>query len=335
MKEYSTHADGLAPESVTVSWQTAFWALVPLAMSVLVQLAGKVFGLEPRLSFFLRIGPIICAGDLVAFIIRLGAMVIVEESLGAAMFRALEYRDLIAHPEPERKPQDYTWVRVVWFVFILLQAIKLFGLCGMPWLQTWGYFYFFSSCWYEIIAVISPRVSLRLRNTTATHLVELSKSVLFNVFSGFSRFDLALVNYGVLTLATFSTVPSIIYANFQTEGDGTYWHTGILYFLIIFNLTFGEIFGLDAFFDILVGVPVMLFLLFICSSVIFFVSLRYSLARKLLLLRSDVDLPASQLSLSVVSFTHLPIFFVLSLLWFRFSYDPTETAKPDWINVFG
>lgn len=46
-----------------VSWYSAFWALIPLALNSMTQPCGRALGLPAKYGFALRSNPLLCASD--------------------------------------------------------------------------------------------------------------------------------------------------------------------------------------------------------------------------------------------------------------------------------
>jgi hypothetical protein len=57
--------------SFLVSWQTAYWTLIPLAVNTVAQPSGRILGLPAKYRTYLRCSPLICATDSLSIFIRL------------------------------------------------------------------------------------------------------------------------------------------------------------------------------------------------------------------------------------------------------------------------
>src|SRR6266480_4646464 len=140
-----------ADTSNLVSWQSAYWGLVPLAINVMAQPSGRICGFNSRWRFYLRSSPIVCVVDLVALLLRFIILLFRGHSFAEAMGYTLESRELhlAADPVGVQAIEKVPVLRFIIFVFTLLQAVKLLSCTGIPWTQTWAFFYLIPWCVYE------------------------------------------------------------------------------------------------------------------------------------------------------------------------------------------
>ncbi|KAH6876720.1 hypothetical protein B0T10DRAFT_414161, partial [Thelonectria olida] len=130
-----------------VKWQTAFWALVPLAIGAMLQPCGRVLDLPTKYSFWLRCSPILCIADSVQWIgllfrFRNEHTVMLPQS-------TVEVRESDDNSEldlRQTKAENGTIMR--WTLLCLsgipCQTIKLVAMKGIPWTKTWALMYFLS-----------------------------------------------------------------------------------------------------------------------------------------------------------------------------------------------
>lgn len=132
-----------------VSWQTAFWALPPIAINTMLQPSGRVCGFHPELRTYLCCSPLICAFDSVAIVVRFIASWIVSGSPSTAIRATLRARfpepspDTITESAGLQALESATFVRwtLGFFIGALPQYIKLCALTGVPWTKAWATMY--------------------------------------------------------------------------------------------------------------------------------------------------------------------------------------------------
>ena len=144
-----------------MSWETAFWTLVPLAIGAMTQPSGRVLGTPNRYRTYLRSSPIICALDAVFFIIRilinpLYFHISLRQSIVWTV--ANRYRGNEDASEGIQSLERLTWLRWLWFLLGTLgPAVKLAAMRGVPWTKAWGMM--FLSAWvvFEIVGFMGKR----------------------------------------------------------------------------------------------------------------------------------------------------------------------------------
>lgn len=119
-----------------VSYQTAFWTLVPLATCVMTQPSGRVLGSPSRYRTYLRSSPIFCAVDALSFLIKLAFSPFLP---GASISRAIaeiichRYGDVDDEAEGIQSLEKMTALRWVFFlVGTLGPAVKMAAMGGIP-----------------------------------------------------------------------------------------------------------------------------------------------------------------------------------------------------------
>lgn len=137
-----------------LSWQSAFWALVPLCMSAMLQSPLRIRGIDPRIGVFLRCSSIVTGIHSLAvifeFVMR-AVQILRRKQRGSLAAVALAARNtLSAHRQPhesvssnvEASGNDDTWTKLFLAcglaVGCLTQWIKLLGCRGIPSVQTWA-----------------------------------------------------------------------------------------------------------------------------------------------------------------------------------------------------
>ena len=125
-----------------LAWQSAFWALVPLALNSMLQPAGRISEYNSTISFFLRISPIICILDAVssvALIISCMAHDGVSLRIATRAWVNLRFRPDASEGEsisesasPSQQGEVETIeaspiVRPIVFIITVTQSVKLFA----------------------------------------------------------------------------------------------------------------------------------------------------------------------------------------------------------------
>jgi hypothetical protein len=157
--------------SSQVSWQSAFWSLVPLALNTMLQPSGRVCGFRPELRTYLRSSPLICAADSISTLIRFAIYSIRLNSpfSGAKATLDTRFQGQSSSGEGLQALERTTLVRwVMGFILgALPQFIKLVGLQGVPWTTAWGCMYITEFCLIEILGLLSLLAKAK-QPTTAT-----------------------------------------------------------------------------------------------------------------------------------------------------------------------
>ena len=163
-----------------LAWQSAFWALVPLALNSMLQPAGRISEYNSTVSFFLRISPIICVIDAVssvALIISYIAHDRVSFRIATRAWADLRFRPdascsegesiLSASASPSQQGETETieaspLVRLIVFIITVTQSVKLFTCTGIPWTHAWAYMFLGSFVLLEVCL----RIGYTLDNDT-------------------------------------------------------------------------------------------------------------------------------------------------------------------------
>ena len=148
------------PEEVT--WQCAYWALVPIAINTMTQPSGKVLGFPSSYGLSLRSSPIVCACDTLYIIAAFIHQTIGHGSTRVAARVILKQRFSDAANDSESGSfaqfQRNTVVRLVLFILsALLGIIKLYGMRGVPWTKAWAGMYWSSFLVLEVVGFLAGK----------------------------------------------------------------------------------------------------------------------------------------------------------------------------------
>jgi len=116
----------------TLSWQSAFWGLVPLALNSMVQPCGNFSDASPKTSFLLRISPVACVFDALVSILYIFEYMftnlagIQEASLAWRHIRFADGPDIDEDTTVEMSP---FW-RCVTSALAIAQGVKLLACTG-------------------------------------------------------------------------------------------------------------------------------------------------------------------------------------------------------------
>ncbi|KAK4454883.1 hypothetical protein QBC34DRAFT_464749 [Podospora aff. communis PSN243] len=133
-----------------VSWQAAWWALVPLSIAAMTQPCGRVLGSDsPNLRFYIRASPITCALDCVHF---LGVLLLGCSPDWRLFSRNIKYelnRRFRGDPfnHDSSSAQDS-------------RTMKLVAMQGIPWTKAWTLMFFVSVAMGEILGILAERYSV-------------------------------------------------------------------------------------------------------------------------------------------------------------------------------
>lgn len=157
----------MATNDNNLSWQSAFWAIVPIALTTMMLPSGKVLGFPSKYNFALRASPIVCAASAVDSVVRLIIYTRQTKSLGRGMERWVAIRF-----EDRKEPGEGTFDAMRQNRFFLLlsfaigftQALKLFAVRGIPWTQ-------FACAAYVASFVVDAAIILTTSERSTDHSV--------------------------------------------------------------------------------------------------------------------------------------------------------------------
>lgn len=122
----------------TLSWPSAFWALVGIAANTMTQPSGMIVGCPSRLNLALRSSPIVCIANALGSLVVLG-LAARATTLGHALQAIKKSRfadvDVDAGNNSFKDFRSNVFVRIIMFGIGLTQIIKLYATSGIPWVQ--------------------------------------------------------------------------------------------------------------------------------------------------------------------------------------------------------
>ena len=277
-----------------------------------------------------RSSPLVCATDALEVFLRLIGYMYAGASAPAAARRVVQKRIwqppqsiavATAADQPLTLGDQHPQAHIVLFVLgVLPQAIKLFGMRGIPWTQVCGGLYLSS---FLVIAGVSALARRAERGTDTFWEWALDERTMeeWNIVS---FWVVGMVQAGVWAWCVRGLPLPVWDMEAKVRHRGVVW--GIL---IPVWMMFGMIIPLT-------GIALSM-CFFGVLQVAALVSLPY---REDYMLFLAYVLPAAFFATKVVPRHLLMIFFalvnlVLSILYYRFRYDPTGTVKPLWAGKLG
>ncbi|MCJ1384187.1 hypothetical protein MMC17_007303 [Xylographa soralifera] len=122
----------------TVSAQSAFWAVIALALNTACQPTGSILASPAAHSRALRTSPAICVADAIVTLSTFLALLVQRHGVRDSARAVLYWRFHANGAEPEEEAKiEQGWFRGLVFLFgALPQMIKVSGLQGIPWTQA-------------------------------------------------------------------------------------------------------------------------------------------------------------------------------------------------------
>ena len=126
--------------SQMLSWQSCFWAIVPIALNTMCQPSGRILGYASKYNFALRCSPLVCAASAVDTVLRTIVFWIQQRSFksGLQKLKDFRFKDSTASDEGSfaslRKNQAFRLILVL--PGALPQIVKLYACKGIPWTQA-------------------------------------------------------------------------------------------------------------------------------------------------------------------------------------------------------
>lgn len=149
------------PPPNQVSWQSAFWSLVPIALNSMTQPSGMVLGFPSKYGFALRSSPIVCGFEALYTVVKfvLNAFFLKNPKASALKIAKWRFRDTPGNEEGSlQKLQENTIFRMAIFLLgALPQIIKLCALQGLLWTKVWGLMFLGSFLVLELIVLLLGR----------------------------------------------------------------------------------------------------------------------------------------------------------------------------------
>ncbi|KAI9766557.1 MAG: hypothetical protein M1839_004884 [Geoglossum umbratile] len=316
-----------AASTDVVSWQSAFWALVALALNAMTQPSRLDEALPGQNIFPMRCSPLVCAMDTIEAVLHISTYLYSGQSPSEAARRYIRRRivtDETAATAPRRGDigvqttvahSNPGWHFIVFLLSALPQGIKLLGMQGIPWTKFWGGLYLFS---FLMHFFVSSLVLRGRRHVLSLPSVDPLDSRMVNIERRLSNLDNHLA-----FVAVMSHTGLCIWISFVLVRS-----TGALSLVSeIYSLGLGYAFLAVA--PTLQAVVMVFFPLFLLCLITVYAVYLGSCVRVFLFGGKAPD-PKVFLSASLSLVT-----FVLSILYYRFIYDPTGTIKPSWGNALG
>jgi hypothetical protein len=196
----------------TVSWQTLYWTLIPLALNTMAQPCGKVCRQPSRHRTYLRSSPFICAADSPSITIHLITYLYTlsirgDLSIKDSMKLLIQERsrDVEEKTEGARALENLTWSRWLFFILETLgPAIKLTAMTGIPYTKGGGGMFLSSFLIVEKLIVLSWNLDQR-----PLHLETEAQETLQSM-----RATLKVIDEFLHALACFVHILLMIWASF-------------------------------------------------------------------------------------------------------------------------
>lgn len=142
-----------------VSWYSAFWTLIPLALNSMTQPCGRALGLPAKYGFALRSNPLSCAWDALTVLtstlywsIQLRSLKDGARKVARCRFEDLEDDEGGSSSSSLQELQRNKIFRTCVFVFgALPQTVKLYAMSGIFWTKVLGSMFVGSFAILEVI----------------------------------------------------------------------------------------------------------------------------------------------------------------------------------------
>ena len=140
------------------SWQSAFWALVPIALNSMCQPCGKILGLPSKYGFYLNSSPILCVTNALELIFKLLWRSCSTRSVKAAA--SLTANEIFEDVESSGHHDGLAQLKEIWQVRVIVfalgtipQVIKLYATTGIPGTKVCASLYLGSFFAIELIMI--------------------------------------------------------------------------------------------------------------------------------------------------------------------------------------
>ena len=149
-----------------VSWQSVFWALVPLALNSMAQPCGSIWpNTSSELCFLLRSSPLVCTFDALSVLIQ---FIFYEVTLRksppetARPIARKRFRRAVAEAGAnqstfEELQENRAFRALLFGLGVLPQAQKLFSSSGLFWTKIWGPMFCGSFFIIELVVLVMGR----------------------------------------------------------------------------------------------------------------------------------------------------------------------------------
>lgn len=140
----------------TVHWQSAFWALVAIALNTCLQDSRAICEIKPKYGLLVKSSPVFCAVD--AVIVWCQTLYYLTRVPPREALRIVARSRQQHGPDTQEESGSVSISVVVarWLllVFAVLQGLKLYALRGIPWTQVFGTMYLVSYATNAILNVM-------------------------------------------------------------------------------------------------------------------------------------------------------------------------------------
>ena len=145
-----------------VLWQSAFWALVSIALNLMCQPCGKILGLPSKYGFYLTSSPVICVANGLELVFKLlwrsYSMWSVEDAASLTANEIFEDIESSGRHNGLAQLQEICQMRVIVFAFgAMTQIIKLYAMTGISRTKIFASLYLGSFFVIELIMKWSKR----------------------------------------------------------------------------------------------------------------------------------------------------------------------------------
>ena len=341
--------------SSEVSWQSAFWGIVPIALNSMAQPSGRVCGFHPSLRTYIRSSPIVCGCDAVIMIIRFITYNYHGLSPPSAAKKVLTERNKdLETPQTEgiQSLEKLPFLRWFFFVFgVLPQVIKLLACSGIPWTQISACLYLASFLVTEALKAIAKFAEEEGPDDFENERLEKWENLLSICEKCFGALAV-LLQMSVLALVDLARIPidpdPLRRWRFRTLRFSAHLLTLFIYFPLVFWPTSSARFLTHQTRNLLILMLLVVTLLtllhgfnlrfslmyFMCSfilSMFSWVLFHFSATRThILLCKQETKEPRN-----VVVFDFFCKILLFSGFWYVWCYNPAGTFKPKWAENLG
>ena len=348
-KILTAEADINPDTSNQVSWQSAFWALVPIALNSMTQPSGKVLGMPSEYGFYFNSSPIVCTANALELFFMLVWRTYSMRSVNAAAQSMAEevFEDVGGGRSGLAQLQENKAFRLIVFVIgALPQLIKLYAMRGILGTQFCASLFLGS---FLIIEAVMMWLNT-YRNTTqeldgqVTDLNDSKRPLLSLVLWTSYVFPFSLISTAtwrkkvnsVLLCLFFIFMKALSLSRRQRSSSVTAPRDnvfrdifrqvllGIIFFFSVASLLYIGPLDIES-----LGRIVLWLILWTMAWTWFFIALKIGPA---------ANAPPREHALNLGRFS--PFFFILlqilaAIITYYLKYDPVGTYKPGWTNQLG
>ncbi|KAH8762924.1 hypothetical protein F5882DRAFT_522720 [Hyaloscypha sp. PMI_1271] len=125
----------------TVQWQSAFWALVSIALNSCLQQSGNISEIRAKFGLLVKSSPVFCVVDTLVIWGQIIFYLTRVPPRDAIRIVAKSRQQHDPDAEEEATPFPLVVGRCLLSLLAILQALKLYALGGIPWTQAFGTMY--------------------------------------------------------------------------------------------------------------------------------------------------------------------------------------------------